>query len=336
MGYKMRPLQQAVWTLCVLALLFAAWQVPFASLVHRQAGTRAFLQAIVQVEQMSNDYGWPVAVEPEAERVKQAQRHLTQVGALPDRNAYRTIGLIELASGDVPEAQRWLQRRIEASPDDVLARFFLGETLLRSGDTWGAIEEWGAAGAKAPLRRLADTLIEDGRPQEALLALDFVSRLDPDLLDSRQKAAELVEEYDPQQALARYEEIMAVAPEHHAAYARAGRILLQEGQYERAALLFEQSLEREPARTAWIRELLGQAYAALGDLDRAIDSYKKAIREDPARYRPYEWLADALCQQGRPGQARSYYEQTIQRGNPGQHPQQALEYIIAHGQCPPD
>ncbi len=327
-----------VWVLPFVVLLLMLCRAPLVGLVHREVGTRVFLQAVIPSDQASSSYRWQVMVK-DAQALEVARWHLSEANSHLDIqgsqwNTCRTLGLVELSIGHVPDAQRLFLCRLEAVPDDRFARFFLGETYLRSDEPYRAIEQWEAAGARTPLMWLGETLQQSGRLKEAIAAFDAVSRLDPTDLQSRKAAALLIEEIDTQQALARYQEIMAIAPEWDFGYAHYGRILFQEKQYERAIPFFEQALRCKPVTPAWILELLGRSHAALGRWEQAAMAYEQAIHANPTLLEAYRLMGDAQCELGHPEVARAYYEQAIMLGYPDTHLQPVIQYIIQRGECP--
>lgn len=330
---------QLLWGLLFAALLLMLGQVPLVTMAHREAGTRAFLQAVCQSDPLSGISGWRVTVDADVEALELARQYLREVnsdlGVQQSRwNTYRTLGLIELVSNNTPGAQWFFLRRLETVPDDAFTRFFLGETYLRGGDTYAAIAQWKAAGAREPLMRLGEALQERGRQREAIAAFDAVSQLDPTDRESRRAAAGLVEEFDKQQALERYQEIIAIAPEWAVGYASSGSILFHEGRYERAIPLLEQALQCHPSEPGWIIELLGRSHAALGQWEEAVKAYEQAIRERPERPFTYVLMGDAQCQLGRPEEARFYYEQALKLGSRAKHLSEIIEHISRNGECP--
>ena len=322
-----------LWLLPLVALLLVLWQIPWVSIAYRQVGTRAFLQAAFQNESLAVNPRWPTFIEIDAKALKTAPWYLRQTNG--QLNTERTLGVIALAANDLAEAQQRLLRQLELAPNDVIAHFFLGEAYLRLGDTQTGIEQWEAAGAKAPLVRLAQDLLARQAQAEALAALEAVMRLDTADEDSRRLAAKLwLEQGHPERALAIYQEIIALAPERSTSYTSSGQILFDAGQYEQAIIFFEQALQRNPERPRWILEAVGRSYAALSQWPEAIAAYDQAIDAEPTRHQVYVLIGEAQCQLGHPEEARFYYEQAIALGNQSKPVEQAVEYIAQHADCP--
>lgn len=362
-----------VWFLVSLALLLALWKTPLIQSVHRQVGTRAFLKAAFQSEPSPADPPWSLSVE--ARGLASAMSHLKRANIESDAqsvtlNTYRTLGVAELATGNPANARKWLLRRLETAPGDVLARFFLGEAFLRLGDVQAAIQEWKAAGAQQQLMWLAEDLAEREAWTEALTALDAVMELDAtdvrsrwlaariwreqgnaqrtlvlcqELLEidaqsegARQLAAEIyIEQGDTQRGLALSQELIAIVPQKPIGYMLSGIALFDEGQYEQSIIFFEEALRRDPLSPHWIWVRLGKAHAALEQWPEAIEAFGRAIHEDPTHDWDYVLMADAQCQAGHPQGAHSYYEQAIALGVQSDRVRQAAEYIARHQDCPP-
>ncbi|MFQ5614033.1 MAG: tetratricopeptide repeat protein, partial [Anaerolineae bacterium] len=233
------------------------------------------------------------------------------------------------------EARRWLERRLETSPDDALARFFLGEAHLRLGNTAQAVRHWESIGAQEQLVALADTFSEGGAQAEALIALEAVMRLDATDTRSRRQAAQILREQgNPTRALALYREMIDIAPDKAEGYALAGRVLFEEGRYEQALTLFQQAVARDSKGTRWILARLGQTYAALNNWPKASEAYEQAIQVDPTYPPGFVLLGDAQCQLGHPAQARASYEQANALGFEGARARRAAAHIAQNGSCP--
>lgn len=361
------------WLPLLAALLLSLWQVPLGRMVHRQAGTREFLNLAFR-NRPSPTSSHPVTdmdvndLERVASRLKRANNE--RGNARDALNSYRILGVLDLAANDPVGAGRWLTRRLETVPTDVLARFYIGEVNLRLEDVQPAIEEWEMAGAQNQLLDLAQDLMESEMPAEAISALDAVLRLDPTNVDARWFAAEIwreqgnlenalelyqemivlapqslgprqrvaeiwAEQGDLEGALEMCQELMAVAPEKPDGYATSGVILFDDGQYEPAIMFFEKALQRNPASPRWMLVRLGRAYAALGRWPEAIESYELAVQEDPTHHWDYALIADAQCQAGHPEHALAFYEQAVARGNQSSRVRQVADYIARNGGCPP-
>jgi len=317
----------------LVALLLLLWQIPWVSIAYRQIGTRAFLQMAFQNESLAANPRWPTFIEIDPEALKTAPWYLRQTNG--QLNTDRTLGVIALAANDLAEAQQRLLRQLELAPHDVIAHFFLGEVYLRLGDTQTGIEQWEAAGAKAPLMRLAQDLLARQAQSEALAALEAVMRLDAADEDSRRLAAKIwLEQGEAERALAIYQEIIVLAPEKDTSYALSGQILFDAGQYEQAIIFFEQALQRNPEHPRSILEALGKSYAALNQWPEAIATYEQIIRANPTRHQVYALMGEAQCQLGHPEEARFYFEQAIALGNQSDRVGQAVEYIAHHADCP--
>jgi tetratricopeptide (TPR) repeat protein len=322
-----------LWLLPVVALLLLLWQIPWSGLAYRQVGLRSFLQVIFQNESLAVNPRWPAFIEVDPNLLKPIPGSMEQVNS--QLNTERALGIIALAANDLAEARQQLLRRLEVAPNDVIAHFFLGETYLRLGDTLAGIEQWEAAGAAAPLRRLSQDLIARQAQAEALAALEAVRRLDPADEDSRRLTARLwLEQGHPENALAIYQELIALDPEKSSNYTSSGQILFDTGQYEQAIIFFEQALQRNPERRHWVLEELGRSHAALNQWPEAVTAYEQAIRAEPARHQLYVLMGEAQCQLGRPEEARFYLEQAMALGNQSKPVEQAVEYIALHAACP--
>jgi tetratricopeptide (TPR) repeat protein len=319
----------------MLALLLG--RIPFSHLVHKEAGMHALLKAILPPVQSPSSCRW-VGTSIDDKALESARRHFSNVdtatGSLSQRDMYWIQGLVELVSDDLPAAQTLLLQQLEVSPKGNFAWYFLGEISLRTGDTYSAIEQWKLAGAKEQLMCLGRELTEQGKRDEALATLDAAADLDPLDPQPRRLAAKLVEEVDGQQALKRYQEIIAIRPEWASGYAQCGKVLFNAGQYEQAIPFLEQAMQHNPSSSSWILEMLGRSYAALGQWNKAMKAYQQAIIESPADHRIYILTGDTACSMGQPERARLCYEQAASLGNRTERLEKIIVHISQSGQCP--
>ena len=95
------------------------------------------------------------------------------------------------------------------------------------------------------------------------------------------------------QAEATYRELLRSAPENSAAVHALGVIAQLSGDAELAAELFDAAIARSPD-VAIYHNNCGEAYRALGDHERAISHYRKAIALDPRYPHPHLNLGLAL------------------------------------------
>ncbi|NIM19736.1 MAG: tetratricopeptide repeat protein [Candidatus Latescibacteria bacterium] len=88
-----------------------------------------------------------------------------------------------------------------------------------------------------------------------------------------------------------------------------GYLLTMLGQYEQAIQLLEQSLVIKPTAEAYT--YLGWTYSHMGNLKRAIEEAKKAIRIDPDFGNPYNDIGVYLIEQGKEDEAIPYLEKAL-------------------------
>jgi tetratricopeptide (TPR) repeat protein len=356
--------------LATLALIL--WQLPWINMAYHQAGLRAFLQTAFQKGDLPPTLPWSGRVEadplPALARLEQANKSFIplQMSLNPDRS----LGMVALMTGDLTGAQQRLLSRLEAAPEDYMARFFLGETYRRLGDYSTAIEHWALAGAQEPLMELARNLIEQEEETTALMALEAVMALDKTdteprwwaadilskqgateealalyqeitLINPRSEAAHMrvaesfLQQGNLEQALLVYQKMIDLAPQQATGYSLMGRTLFGAGQYEQAIGFFEQALQRNPKEPGALLEMLGESYTALGRWADAIEVYNQAVEIDPNRPRVYMLMGEAQCKAGTPNEARFYFEQAVALGNRQEQLPITIQYIVQHGVCPP-
>ncbi len=204
-----------------------------------------------------------------------------------------------------------------ANPRSADALRLEAETLLRSGRNVEALERFRQLADAAPrdptvLMRVGAAARGAGLPGEARAALKQALELDPDLLAVRvelgrlcldekayaeaaehgrqaleslpgyAEAAVLVAEAEraagrPHEAIDALAELLADDPYHLHALHQLGTILLEADRPEDAGVAFRRTVRFDPASSAaW--EGLGNALAAMGDLQGAADCWRRAER----------------------------------------------------------
>lgn len=219
---------------------------------------------------------------------------------------------------------------------------YLEEPSEKDRESWEANSkqmERGAQGAGTPAAQTAG-LSGDGRAEELGPFLNRMAQADRLL-----RSAEALEERGMnEKAIARFQEVLRVAPENFSAqkqllevYLQMGndvqavplclRLLEQDGmnpelqknlltalnesdRTESSLLLAKRILEREP-ENADVMEIAAYAHAAKGDNDKALELYKKILQRDPDRLLALEGAGTIYDWQNQPQQALPYYMQLV-------------------------
>jgi tetratricopeptide (TPR) repeat protein len=349
-------------------LLLILWQIPLVSVIQRQAGTRALLEAIFRHGVTAAGPGRPVIAQLEPAAVQVAVEQLKQ--AQPQADTSRTLGLIALGTNDLSGAELWLKQRLARKPTDELAHYWLGETYLHLGDMPAAIEQWLAADAKASLLVLVGELRTQHGSATALEALQTIIARDPADVDARLLAMRLaaaesnttqvLDRYhqiirlepqnitarqilagfwlaqgNPDEALALAQEIIDVAPDRIDGYALGGDILFDQGHYESAATLYRAAVPYAGQNRAGLLLKVGRTQAAFDHWPEAIAAYEQALEVNPTSSRIPVLLAEAHCQTNRPDIAMGYYNQALNLVEHNEQVQQAVAFLAKNGRCPP-
>jgi len=103
---------------------------------------------------------------------------------------------------------------------------------------------------------------------------------------------------DAAAARAHFEAALASRPEHPRAALGLARLLVDDGDYERARELLAVVRARDPDSGSTAL-LLGEVLVALGELDEGIASLRRAVELDPVQPKGHYQLARALLQAGR-------------------------------------
>ncbi len=283
----------------------------------------------------------------------------------------RKIGLISLEKGDYARASTEFNLVLGANPDDDDVRFYLAATYYQMGDIVAAEREF--LRIKATSRRYVDArhnlsqlLLDDGRPMDAIAAIEELLTIDP---ESRQGLVLLSELYRQQElfgkALQVAQVLVDLEPEnedylfklaylHHDAghVPRTIRLLRQilelnsdnplalnflgytfaeRGEnLDEAEALVRKALELRPNDGAFI-DSLGWVYYQQGRYESAVGELEKANQlagEDPV---VREHLADAYAKVGRTQDAIRMYRDCEARSEDTEQKQRVQRKIIQLG-----
>ena len=231
-------------------------------------------------------------------------------------------GRILLTQNKIADALTQLQAAVNLAPNSAIARYALGLAHLQSGNRKAAESEW-IEGARnpgrfvAPVLALAQLKLESNNADEALRYAQQVSTIDPNNKEAlliRGSARLLKKDYGT--AAIDLGNYVQANPDNAVGHQRLGAACLQNKDFPRAELQFEDALKINPAFTdalagiaslylqqknpekaiqrmnqqlgrvsgpaqAPVLRLLAELYVSQKDTSRAEEMLKKAIQADP-------------------------------------------------------
>jgi len=198
---------------------------------------------------------------------------LLGTGRRPLPEAYHLLGKALLGLGELDDAQRWMQKALQAKPEDAVAHNLLGMVLRAKGD---------GAGAEASFRR---ALQLNRSFADAYVNLGTV------LSDAGQAA-------DAEDA---FRKAVGEQPSHPVALCNLGVLLAERGAHAEAEQCFRKVLEVEPAyfhaRLSRVVNKLREVYDDEAELVAARAEYQAALedlRDWAARDPAAQAAADAV------------------------------------------
>jgi arylsulfatase A-like enzyme/tetratricopeptide (TPR) repeat protein len=223
-------------------------------------------------------------------------------------------------AGDLPRARALAEDIVRRRPMPI-ALLHLAFLERETGDLKAAVETAGRALATSPLSADAAALLgaylnESGRPRETVERLTpyaAVSQPDVDVLFALGAAQAQVGRRA--EALKTLERARTIDPSSAMALVNIGTVHLMARDYGRARAAFESALVEEPTLSRAYNSL-GVVEAQTGHPDRAIALWKRAVELNPREYDTLFNLGDLLVHQGRPGEARGYFEAFVRRAPP--------------------
>jgi tetratricopeptide (TPR) repeat protein len=203
----------------------------------------------------------------------------------------------DVLAGKTPAAEKRLASMLAASPGLIPAEVALAFARMRAGIHDDAAQRFAAVLERRPedlsaLIGLGAASVRLDRIEDALAAYSRASALDPANESLRRRRAELrLRVTEKQVASARaaaaggavpraveeYRRVLAAAPELSDVRLELAGLLAQGGDTAGAMAV----LEEDPSRDRQVRLRLAELATAAGDLDRALEAYRRILDADP-------------------------------------------------------
>ena len=257
-----------------------------------------------------------------AEHAQDAKRVVKEIEKTRDEADQIVRGMTAETAAGNPEEAKQAVLSVRENPraslvDEAIANAI---SLQQQGKRDDAIERWRAVAhiAERSDDALAATawfsvayLIQDENPEDALAYYAEAIRLNPDLAEAYNnlgavKAA--LGRHDD--ALADYAEAIRLKPDHAKAYYNLGIVKAKLGRYEDALADYDEAIRLNPD-LAEAYNNLGAVKAALGRHDDALADYAEAIRLKPDYAKAYYNLGIVKAKLGRYDDALADYDEAI-------------------------
>ena len=200
----------------------------------------------------------------------------------PDNGEARyLLGVSSLGLGDLPSAEKEFGRAMELGVDRKMVIPKLAQTLLLQNQYQKALDAIGMLGAaEKPVAELevlrGSAYLGLGKSTEARRSFDQALKIDPKSAQARLALARLAAlDKDLPLAIARINEVLAVAPKDLEAWMFKGEFLYEKGDSEGAIAAYDEAVKANPTsvaplvKRAAIQIVLGRLDLARRDLDAA-------------------------------------------------------------------
>ncbi|MGA7808690.1 tetratricopeptide repeat protein [Bradyrhizobium sp.] len=220
-------------------------------------------------------------------RYLDAQLSCQQALALdPDHaDTLHLMGLLALQAAQYDHALEWISRAIGREPKPVYLRS-LGNTLLKQGRHDEALQVFDKAVQLRPddadlWRNLGDVLVQLEHSTEAILSYQRALALDPHHWDAANKVALLLYQSDQfEEALVHFDLCERLQPNHFATLYMRAFTLYQLKRFEESLAENNRALTLDPANADACNNL-GNVLRSLGRNDEALPWYDRAIELRP-------------------------------------------------------
>lgn len=185
---------------------------------------------------------------------------------------YSSLGSILRDRGDLKEAQEYLRKVAELSPDDPSANIALAENLEALGQLDEAISNYMKAALSAAQKE---------QWSEALSLIERCNKLNPNntrVLGIKAEVLRLWGHY--QEALEALDHSLEVEPEDAFTLGMKGQVLLALDQNKEAMEVLEKAITAKPD-LGWLHAELGEALRQLGHYEEALSAFDRALELEP-------------------------------------------------------
>ena len=233
---------------------------------------------------------------------------------------YDAAYMIHIRNRRFDEAQRTLERKIEANPDNISFRLQLARhhAALRHQEEMNAVLDEVIENAERFPTAYRDVATFQSRLGRLDAAIDVLrkgveARPDQSILLRNMIVEILARQGKREEAFRRVEEILAEDPDNSSALALRGALRLSSGdraELDAAVADFEAVLTQMPDNPV-LRHNLAEAYRAQGNIDRAIVEYLAAIDKRKDYLAPRYSLASVYLDQGEHAKAVAVAEEIL-------------------------
>ncbi|RME82705.1 MAG: tetratricopeptide repeat protein [Caldilineae bacterium] len=260
----------------------------------------------------------------ETEKAEAAYRTLAEQTP-DDPSSHLLLGILYLRGSDVGAARDELEKAAALGKCDPTPYLLLGGLAVKEGDYETALAQYRQAvtfdseNADA-WYLLASSAYQAGHYDEAAWAIDSVLALGAGGVGVHRLAAAIARERGEfDKAAKHYETLLQLAPGETDVYALLGDAYLQLSRWDDAIAAYESYLTAGEDAAAHVS--LGIALAQKGEIDAAVEHYRRALSLDPEYAAAYRVLGVALSVQGDLEGAREAYQQAL-----ALHPDDAQAY----------
>ena len=303
---------------------------------HRAAEAGKETEALAKARQAVEADGESVAARTTLAELELRRGHLEESrshfhaaleGETGNVTALRGMATLAFRSGDLGEAVNFAERGLAVAPDDPNLHYTAALALERLGESARAREHL-AASRRGPARRPAiepppeiralrgqgaraalaagTELLDQGRYEEAILALSEAAETDPESADAENALGAALEQAgNPEEARLRYERAVELEPDLAAARVNLGVLLGRLGDLDGALQHLEAAVRLEPGQTG-AHVALGAALEASGRTADAVTAFRNALARDPGLTRAHLRLGVLLGEAGQLEDALSH------------------------------
>ncbi|MFQ5862885.1 MAG: tetratricopeptide repeat protein [Candidatus Brocadiales bacterium] len=229
-------------------------------------------------------------------KFQEAQQEFTRLMERAPSSAKINLAYLSLSAGEVEKCLRTCDEVLAKDPNQPRVLYLKGLALLRIRNFPRARQCFNKVlelepGFLPATRQLAKTSLALGNKEEAIAILTNNLKQDERDIPSRLLLARIHEEKDINNAKKEVEKVIDIDKEYLPSYIVLGRIYISQQRYDKAIDTYKRALRLRPSMVS-LHIGLGTAYHLTEDLERAEAAFADALRLAPKSPLPYVMLGN--------------------------------------------
>ncbi|MBN1348606.1 tetratricopeptide repeat protein [candidate division KSB1 bacterium] len=231
------------------------------------------------------------------------------------KDVYSKLVEIYFKMENADSVQIACEEGLKEYPDNLYLRRSLAHILTAREMTDEAIEQYEQIvqidnNSAADYKKLGNLYLKQGNAEAAIESYEAASRIDPKDAESQDVLSKLYEQVDPEEMVAKLEELIKLDPKNTEAIFKLGKTRFNRDEYAKAEELFRNYLQQLP-EDVYAMEYLGNSLQNQSKYQEAINVYDEILKKEPNRKKLYCEQASCYKSLNQYSKARSLTDKAL-------------------------